>query len=351
MELNREKLRVIVYYCWKRQMNSPAICKEVNDILGYGTISVRTCQNLVNQFSCGNFNLNDAEHPGRPVLDIDEDIQRLLHEDPHHSCRSLAFELGTSPQTVNSHLRAMGKRYLKTRWIPHPLSDENKAVRVRICEELLLMHRSMQFLRQLVTMDEIWIYWDTENVGHQGRTWRGDNDEPVVHPKPRPNRKHMLSIFWDHRGILLMEVLPKNMTVNADYYCSLLDRLVFSIRDKRRRVKSPIGLNLYYQHDNARPHVARKTVAKLDELGFKVLLHPPYSPDLAPSDFYLFGPLKSALRGKKYVCVEDIQRDITAWLDSKSTDFFDAAFAKLPKRWQKCINHDGDYFSHLSDND
>ena len=49
------------------------------------------------------------------------------------------------------------------------------------------------------------------------------------------------------------------------------------------------------QHDNAWLHTARSTVATMHDLSFECLPHPPYSPDLAPSDFHVFGPLKEAM--------------------------------------------------------
>ena len=56
------------------------------------------------------------------------------------------------------------------------------------------------------------------------------------------------------------------------------------------------GNSIFFQ-DNARPHTAARTLAKIEDLGWKLLTHPPYSPDLAPSDFHLFGPLKESMRG------------------------------------------------------
>jgi len=48
-------------------------------------------------------------------------------------------------------------------------------------------------------------------------------------------------------------------------------------------------------HDNSRPDTASQTVETIKHLGFKVLEHPAYRPDLAPSDYHLFGLLKNAL--------------------------------------------------------
>jgi hypothetical protein len=61
------------------------------------------------------------------------------------------------------------------------------------------------------------------------------------------------------------------------------------------------------QHDNARPHTARTTVATITDLHFECLPHPPYSPDLAPSDFHMFGPLKEAMGGKRFCSEEEVR--------------------------------------------
>ena len=54
-----------------------------------------------------------------------------------------------------------------------------------------------------------------------------------------------------------------------------------------------------FHHDNARPHISLVTQQKLRELGWEVLMHPPYNPDLAPSDYHLFRSLKNSVGFKR----------------------------------------------------
>jgi histone-lysine N-methyltransferase SETMAR len=79
--------------------------------------------------------------------------------------------------------------------------------------------------------------------------------------------------------------------MNAAYYCQLLDDMKAAYKTKRRR--QPIR-NVILLHDNARPHTAVLTQDKLKEFHWEILEHPPYSPDLPPSNYHLFGPLKKA---------------------------------------------------------
>jgi len=61
-------------------------------------------------------------------------------------------------------------------------------------------------------------------------------------------------------------------------------------------------------HDNASPHTASQTAETINHLGFEVLKHPAYSPDLAPSDYHLYGPLKNALRGRRFSTDKEVCR-------------------------------------------
>ena len=93
-----------------------------------------------------------------------------------------------------------------------------------------------------------------------------------------------------------------------------------AIKSKRRGLLSS---GVLLQHENARPnHTARTTVATFTDLHFECLPHPPYSPDLAPSDFHMFGPLKEAMVGKKFRSDEEVRHAVHEWLRGLPKVFF-----------------------------
>jgi len=67
-------------------------------------------------------------------------------------------------------------------------------------------------------------------------------------------------------------------------------------------------------HDNACPHTAAVTVETVQQLGFELLQHPPYSPDLTPSDYHIFGPRKEALRVRTFTSDEEVKEEVQTWL-------------------------------------
>jgi histone-lysine N-methyltransferase SETMAR len=73
-------------------------------------------------------------------------------------------------------------------------------------------------------------------------------------------------------------------------------------------------------HDNARPHTSLHTRETITKLQWTVLPHPPYSPDLAPSDYNLFSPLKDAIYGKKFEDDEEVISEIKKWLRQRPAD-------------------------------
>ena len=124
-------------------------------------------------------------------------------------------------------------------------------------------------------------------------------------------------IFWDQGGILLIDYLQRGRTINTEYYSSLLVQLKDILKKK---CCGKVTKGVLFLHDNPWAHWALATQKKL---GFHCVDHPPYSPDLAPSDCHLFAGLKKQLKGRHFSTdAEDIAATET-WLDRQTSDFFE----------------------------
>ena len=75
-------------------------------------------------------------------------------------------------------------------------------------------------------------------------------------------------------------------------------------------------------HDNARPHVAKPVKTYLETLKWEVLPHPPYSLDIAPSDYYLFCLMVHGLADRQFRSYEDIKKWFDLWILSKDGHFY-----------------------------
>jgi hypothetical protein len=122
--------------------------------------------------------------------------------------------------------------------------------------------------------------------------------------------------------------------VTSTTYANLLkEHLRPAIKSKQRgRLSTCILLQL----GNAPSHTARSTVATIQDLSFECLPHPPYSPDLAPSDFHVSGPLKEAMGGKSFRFDEEVQQAMHEWLHSQPKEFVSRGRHALPKRRNTC---------------
>ena len=169
------------------------------------------------------------------------------------------------------------------------------------------------------------------------RQWLEAGETGVATPKNDLHpKKIMMSICWGVKGIVYWELLPTGCTITADLYCQQLDRVAKELQGKQDRI--------YFLHDNARPHVAKSTRKKLLKLGWITIPHPPYSPDLAPTDYHLFHSLANYLREKKFDDENDIKKEIDNFFNKKSQVFYERGILSPPERWQQVIDTDGAYF-------
>jgi len=149
----------------------------------------------------------------------------------------------------------------------------------------------------------------------------------------------MAMFFWDWQGVIHVDFLTDARTVNAAYYADLL---ATDVKEKIRSKRKTGGKRVAFLQDNARPHTAKTTKETLRKLKWNLLTHPPYSPDLAPSDFYLFGRLKSDLQGTRFADDAVIQT-VRKWIHRQPQAFFENGIRILPERWKNCVDSGGEY--------
>jgi len=150
--------------------------------------------------------------------------------------------------------------------------------------------------------------------------------------------KSMLICFFDLKGIVHKEFVSPGQTVNAAFYVEVLKRLQENVR--RKRPDHWQNNTWLLHHDNAPAHAALLTRRFLTD-NMTVVPHPPYSPDLAPSDFFLFPKLKMKLKGRRFQ-TEEIQAELQAVLNTLRENDFQECFKNWQRRWDHCQASEGD---------
>jgi len=145
-------------------------------------------------------------------------------------------------------------------------------------------------LDNIITMDQtaLSIYVPESRRGSKEQKLPCETCFKKMHSSTCHRKSLMISIFWDSSGIILYDLPGKDDRINSSYYSNLGSQTRKLSRKGRK-------FDLYYLHVNAPIHISMLSRATIEGYGLNVILHPPYSPDLAPSDFYLFSHLKKIL--------------------------------------------------------
>lgn len=340
------ELRAVIRFLHSTGETPISIHRKLCQTYGTSCMSLKNVRKWCREFSGGRTEVHDEQRSGRPSIsdELKEQIERELREDRRVTVRDLEQRFELSKSTIQRFFNVMGYHKCCARWVPKMLTEDHKRQRIETSREFLTRYAEQGevFLDSIVTGDETWVYHFTPESKQQSLEWRHSRS-----PKKRKfkvtqsDRKIMATVFWDRKGVLLIEFMPTGTTINAASYCEILKKLRRAIQNRRRGMLTK-GVCLL--HDNARPHVARDTKALLEKFGWDVISHPPYSPDLAPSDYHLLLNLKKHLGGKRLETDEEVKTEVTQYLNKElAASFYEAGIQKLPVRLEKCIQVNGDY--------
>ena len=227
-------------------------------------------------------------------------------------------------------------------WVPRMLTADQKHRRRQVCDELLdeYYEEAEDFLDHIITQDETWVHHYDPETKQQSMQWKhADAPTPLKFKVVSSSKKVMASVFWDREGVVMVDYLEKGSTINGKHYANQLRRLKEEIKAKR---PGKLEKGVYMLQDNAPAHTSQVAMAAANECGFRILPHPPYSPDLAPSDYFLFPKLKETLRGRRFSSDSDVIQAVEDFFGCHDKTWYNSGLEMLTRRWTKCVEN-GDY--------
>ncbi|GBP79134.1 Histone-lysine N-methyltransferase SETMAR [Eumeta japonica] len=216
--------------------------------------------------------------------------------------QGIAEELQISKERVGEIIHEhMNMRKISARWVPKMLTPFDKQRRLQTSKDFLeLVEDNIdEICVQIVTVNETWVRQYDPESKQESMQWTKKEEKP---PKKFKARE---AVVQKRRGKLTRGVL--------------------------------------FLQDNASVHTARVSRQALKDTGFSEIDHPPYSPDLAPSDYFLFSILKKELRGCRFVDDNQMKMAVESHFDCKEKEYSSGGLKALYTRCEKCISLEGDY--------
>jgi transposase len=286
--------RAVIRFFTLKGLKVKEIRAELESVYCPEALALSTVKKWRKRFQEGRTNLIDGRRPGRPVThDLAEAIQSMLAERPFLSWKVLCRHLGIGKATCLRILHNdLGLRKFHLRWIPCTLTEDQKSERVTYSTQLLATLEQQQPMdfEHIITGDESWFYF----YNPPDSAWAESRDTlPERIRRKIDTEKCLISVLWSVNRIHhLIDVLP-GMKSNNSFFCDvvmagLIQNMISSGRRKT--------FNLFFIHlDTARPHNSKQSQECIQASKAKPLPHSVDSPDLAPSDFFLFGYLTEKL--------------------------------------------------------
>ncbi|UYV71490.1 hypothetical protein LAZ67_8003487 [Cordylochernes scorpioides] len=304
--------RTCIKFCVKNEIKCADAFRMLTVAYGEATLDRSKVYRWYKMFSEGREDVNDEERAGRPSTSkTDEkinEVEKMILANRRITVREVAEDLNISIGSCHSiFINDLGMRR-------HHMNIAN--------EMLDSVRDDPNLLQRVITGDEAWVYGYDVETKAQSSQWKLPHEpRPKKARQVRSNVKVLLTVFFNCRGVVNHEFLPQGRMVNKEYYLQVMRNLREAIRQKRPDLWK--NKNWLLHHDNAPAHTSllvRDFLAKINTL---MMPQPPYSPDLAPCDFFLFPKLKWPMKGRRYATLDEIKTASKEELKKKKKRFFE----------------------------
>jgi transposase len=172
--------------------------------------------------------------------------------------------------------------------------------------------------------------------------WAQDRDELQRNVKRMiQSKKTMISAYFSRCGFVSVEFLPMRQKYNSQFFT---ETVLLSIEKKHAECRPKLQTTAAHLHvDNAKPLPSKLSIEKIEELGFILVPQPPYSPDFAPCDFFLFGYLKQHLEGKHFTREDQVIAAVREVFNKIPLQMFQNVMDDWQYRLRRCIPREGEH--------
>ena len=351
-----------MFYDFKKGLTYKQCFDSMQECFGDQCPSESSISFWFREFKRGRTDFEDEPRSGRPseaaTPENAERLRQLVETDRRVTMLQIQHHLNigsaAAQKLIHDHL-GLTKR--SARWVPHNLTDEQRQARVDWCHFMLCKFNNGASRQTdlIITGDETWIYDYDPETQIQSATWCFPGEpSPAKVRRTRSVGKRMVAVFFNKFGLVAAVPLQERRTVNAIWYTTVcLPKVFQTLKNQRsgtasRNLRSTTSVRgVLLHHDNASSHTAAETLDFLEAEGVQLVTHPPYSPDLAPCDFWLFPKVKEQLRGRRFSSDSEALEAMDAALANLTEDSYKQCFERWFHRMNSCIHHAGHYFEKI----
>ena len=253
-----------------------------------------------------------------------------MDRDCRVSIETIRAQFDVSVGTVHTIIPEELKMWkICAKFVPRVVREDQKERRCHDSREMVeLINSDPAVLDALMTCDESWIYCYDPETKRQSSQWKhAGSSRPKKARQSKSTHKLLMIPFFDCTGMIYMHWVPTGQTVNKEYYVEVLREFRKRFRQKRPALfKSG---QWHFQQDNAPVHNSILVTDYLTKMGIKTVPQLPYSPDLAPCDFWLFSKLKEKLRSCHYETIEEMKEAVMKVIDTLTQEDFHGGLPEI----------------------